>query len=226
MIYKLLAILIATVSGSVHCAAMCGGLSLAVGPDARMQVRYQFSRLASYVLLGGIAGFAGSRVGMTDSIRGWGLAVGSVFSIYLMASGFHLYRHGRPLEGAGILMRVFRKGHERVIRFVNPGPRAIVFGLLTPFLPCGWIFTAVLLAVNAGSASWGMAIFAAVWMGSLPVLVAGPSLLRAGSGRIGARGRRFVAIAMVAAGFFSLAQRFHSMESAEKGSGPETLICR
>ena len=225
MIFKVLAILIATLSGSVHCGAMCGGLSLTVGPNAALQVRYQFARLFSYLIIGFLSGILGSKIAPPESVHRMALIAGGVVSLYLIASGFRLFWSGRPLEGAGDFFGLFRGFQEKAIQVQDPGVRAWVFGGLTPFLPCGWIFTALLLSLNSGSSIFGMFVFFAVWLGSLPILIAGPSLLRLGLRRFGARGRKWIAIAMVCAGFFSLFERFQVFEFSDSGHVQSELIC-
>jgi sulfite exporter TauE/SafE len=226
MIFKVLAIFIATLSGSVHCGAMCGGLSLTVGPNARLQVRYQFSRFFSYLVFGFMAGLLGSKFDPPNSMNIAALIAGSMVSIYLMASGFNLFREGRPLEGAGYFFPIFKRFHHHIIAISEPRDRALLFGLITPFLPCGWIFTAFLLSLNSGDPVFGGMVFFAVWLGSLPVLVAGPSLLRVGMSRVGGRGRKWVAIAMIFAGFFSLFHRFQMTRMLESSEGQSEMICR
>ena len=79
MIGAALAILTASLLGSVHCAAMCGGFvcmySSGVGRDAatlRSHALYNVGRLVSYVLLGALAGALG--VGLTHAGNAAGVA--------------------------------------------------------------------------------------------------------------------------------------------------------
>jgi sulfite exporter TauE/SafE len=209
VIYKVLAVLIATSSGSLHCGAMCGGLSLAAGSSPRLQFLYQGTRLVSYLLFGFLSGWAGERFLDPGDFELLALLSGAVLSGWLVFSGIHLFFRGRPLEwgaGFGVPMRVF---HSRRFSRASGTLRAAMIGALTPLLPCGWLMNAIFLAANSGSAWTGALIFGAVWVGSLPVLVLGQSLVRAGGGLLQARGRRAVAIIMILAGFFSVYQRIH-----------------
>ena len=64
----------------------------------------------------------------------------------------------------------------------RPRTRALVIGLLTGLLPCGWLYAFVVTAAGTGSRSRGAALMAVFWLGTLPVM-AGP-----GRGRRRARG--------------------------------------
>jgi sulfite exporter TauE/SafE len=224
MIFKVLAVLIATFSGSVHCGAMCGGLSLAAGPSPALQFRYQGSRLISYVLIGFIAGWFGSRVTVPAAVPELSVVAGILLSGFLVASGVRLLWSGRPLEGFGVLSGLLGFLSERTLATFGPGRRAIAVGLMTPLLPCGWLLTALVLALASGGPLWGALIFFAVWAGSVPVLAAGPALARLGLRRFGPRGRRWVALAMIGAGFFSLHHRLESGPIHDPGTS--SVLCR
>ncbi len=224
MIFKVLAVLIATLSGSVHCGAMCGGLSLAVGPSPALQFRYQASRLVSYLAIGFLAGWFGGAVTAPDGIPELSLAAGILLSFFLVASGLHLLWRGRPIEGGGVWSRFLCFLNERTLALLGPNHRAVAVGLLTPLLPCGWLLTALILAMGSGNALWGVLIFLAVWAGSVPVLTAAPVVARHGLRRFGARARKWVAVAMIGAGFFSLHQRLDSHPADH--SGAPSVLCR
>jgi sulfite exporter TauE/SafE len=209
MIYKILAVLIATSSGSLHCGAMCGGLSVSVGSGLLLQSCYQGARLISYLLMGFISGWVGAEFFDSESLEGIAIFSGVVLSGWLVASGLHLFFKGRPLEWsrAGVFpFRIF----SAYPLLATPGMiRAAVFGALTPLLPCGWLMTAFVLSVNSGSQWVGAAIFGAVWAGSLPVLLLGQSIFRMGAGWFQTGGRRWVALVMIFAGIVSVYQRLN-----------------
>ncbi|MBU6153013.1 MAG: sulfite exporter TauE/SafE family protein [Bdellovibrionales bacterium] len=207
MTYKLLALLIATLSGSIHCGAMCGGLSLSVGPNRRLQSIYQGARLLAYLGLGAIAGFGGAALFDRDMLA-WITAGGAmILAFYLVLSGVHLFFRGRPMEFVPafltpILVRITRRTNA-----FHPASRAFLTGILTPFLPCAWLLTSVILAVNSGNAGMGALILFSVWLGSLPALIAGPSFFRFLTRKFQERGRKAIAALMILAGLFSVMER-------------------
>jgi hypothetical protein len=52
------------------------------------------------------------------------------------------------------------------------GVRALLTGLLTTLLPCGWLYVFVATAGGTGSVAGGMALMALFWLGTVPALLA------------------------------------------------------
>jgi sulfite exporter TauE/SafE len=224
MTYKLLALLIATLSGSIHCGSMCGGLGLSVGPDRKLQSVYQGARLLAYLLLGALAGGAGTML-LSHDLLDWVAAISSfLLSVYLIFSGVYLLKRGRPVEiGSWILSPlvpgILKRGHA-----FSPFKRAFLIGMFTPFLPCAWLMTSVVLAVNSGSTGTGALILLAVWLGSLPALIAGPAAFRHLVNNVHQRGRQVIAVLLVVTGLFSVFYRANHGSSHDprmtQDSGP------
>jgi hypothetical protein len=53
-----------------------------------------------------------------------------------------------------------------------PIVRAVVVGLLSGVLPCGWLWAFVVTAAGTGTALGGVAVMAAFWAGTVPLLLA------------------------------------------------------
>lgn len=188
------AVFVASLLGSLHCAAMCGGIvALCVGVDGapgttgsgggasggrrvfRMQAAYSIGRLLTYSALGGVAGAVGAAFDLGGSLLGvsQAAAIGAgalmiMFGLaaFLRISGFKLTcaRLPRPLNN--IFQRAFRAAATR-----PGGQRAFLIGLLTGFLPCGWLYAFVIAAAGTGSAAMGALTMAVFWSGTLPVMV-------------------------------------------------------
>lgn len=217
-----LAILAASVLGSLHCAGMCGAfLALAVaGPDAprpswashaTLQSAYHLGRLVTYAILGALAGALGSVVDLGGSMVGLQriaalLAAVTIIGFgvvtLLRVSGARLPR--LPLPPA--LQRLSLSGHRRAMN-LPPLARAGAIGLLTTLLPCGWLYAFVVTAAGAGSAAAGALAMAAFWVGTLPVMVSLGAGLKAATGRFGARIPAFTAAALIVVGVLSIAGR-------------------
>jgi hypothetical protein len=58
------------------------------------------------------------------------------------------------------------------VRDQSPAVRALVTGLVTTLLPCGWLYTFVATAGGTGSALRGALIMATFWAGTLPMMLA------------------------------------------------------
>jgi sulfite exporter TauE/SafE len=165
------AVLAAAAAGLVsapHCAAMCGPLALAAcdAPDRaaswRAGARYGLGRLTSYVVIGAVAGAAGSglvRVLRDEGLQRW---VSLAVAAGLALAAWRVLRL-RPPAALVTLRRA---------RSATRVP-AVVLGLLTGLLPCGALASGLLIAAGAG-AWWGgaasMAVFA---LASAPGRLAG-----------------------------------------------------
>ena len=234
----LLAVFVASLLGSLHCAGMCGPLmacavsvtgreTVALGPGfdgghrwgqwarhAWLQVGYHVGRLVGYALLGGVAGGVGALLDLGSTLSGLQpvaavLAGGVMVVIGLAAlcrvSGW-LDRWMNAAAGLGSLGR-WAQG---VALRVNAGPRAWGIGLLTPLLPCGWLYAFVLTAAGTGGVWSGAAVMGVFWLGTLPVLVGLGLGLQGAFGLAGWKlpwVQQVAAVAVIALGLFTLSGR-------------------
>src|SRR6185369_12475491 len=138
--------------GSLHCAAMCGPLMLALpvppGGPARFvvgRIIYQLGRIATYCLLGVVAGLVGKSI-YVAGFQQWlsitlGLAVLGGFliskKVALSAPVVRLIAKLKFAMAAQLRRRSFRS--------------LALLGLLNGLLPCGLVYVAVAGAVSRGS---------------------------------------------------------------------------
>jgi hypothetical protein len=90
---------------------------------------------------------------------------------------------------------------------LRPLPRALVIGLLTALLPCGWLYAFAIIAAGAGSAVWGAAVMAAFWAGTVPVLVSLGVGVQALTGALGRRLPLATALILVVLGLYTVGDR-------------------
>jgi sulfite exporter TauE/SafE len=187
--------------GGPHCVAMCGAACAGIGQAAgdrstRALVTFQFSRMLGYSLLGALA--AGSVQGLawmgthTAVIR----PVWTMFHVAALLLGAVLIWQARQpawIESMG--RNVWRKARPALARM---GPRApVVLGVAWALMPCGLLYSALLVA--SLSASWweGAAIMALFAFGTSVSLTAGPwLLLRLRQARSGAWAIRLAGLAL------------------------------
>lgn len=138
------------ITGSLHCAGMCGPLALLAG--GRGLPLYLVGKTSSYILLGALAGALG------HSVLGFGagarvLAVGA--GILLVIAGLHSLGAIRDsMVGAGLLARaagaiasVAGQGHAG----------KLVLGTANGFLPCPMTYAFVAMAAATASPIQGAA---------------------------------------------------------------------
>jgi sulfite exporter TauE/SafE len=182
------AVFVASLLGSLHCAGMCGGvLALCFGLEGERRgcawvthAAYHGGRGATYVLLGALAGSAGAVFDLGGARLGFPRAAAVLAGILMIGCGAMtlIRRRGAPRRagcgsagGAGAkLAAVFRRGMVAVIDR-PPAQRALLIGLLTGLLPCGWLWAFVATAAGTGGAATGALAMAVFWSGTLPVMV-------------------------------------------------------
>lgn len=179
------AVLLASLVGSLHCAAMCGGFAAAVpvagahgGPGAQRWATfaYHLGRGLGYVALGALAGLLGAgaqglgqMVGLqrVASVVTGGLLVVLAGATLWNGSGkqpglVQLRRTPSPSRVAGLFARILRRGGIAA---------AGGLGIATVALPCAWLWSYVLVAAGSGSLPGGVAVMIAFWLGTLPALL-------------------------------------------------------
>lgn len=189
------------VAGGPHCVAMCGaacaGISRAAGErGAQALWTFQLSRMLGYALFGAFA--AGSVQGLA-----WlGTNTAVLRPVWTM---FHV---AALLLGAALIWRARQPAWidqlgQTVWRKVRPGlsglgQRApLVLGMAWALMPCGLLYSALLVASLSASALEGAAIMALFSAGTSLSLTAGPwLLLRLRGGRSGAWGIRLAGVAL------------------------------
>ncbi len=172
--------------GSVHCIGMCGGimgaLTVGIAPasaQARARaiayaVAYNVGRITSYGVAGGVAGWLGTQFYglLASSLAHWvALATAGAF---MVALGLYLTGWTRvlaPIERAGgVLWRRIEPVARRLLPVRSVG-RAVGLGLLWGWLPCGLVYSALVLALASGDPVLGALFMIAFGLGTLPMVL-------------------------------------------------------
>jgi len=181
--------------GGPHCVAMCGaacaGISRAAGERSTSALlTFQFSRMLGYAMFGALA--AGSVQGLawlgtnTAVLR----PVWTMFHVAaLLLGGVLLWQARQPAWIESLGQNVWRKARPVLGRL---GPRApVVLGVGWALMPCGLLYSALLVASLSANALEGAVVMALFSIGTSVSLTAGPWLLLrlrgAGSGAWGIR---------------------------------------
>jgi len=164
--------------GSLHCAAMCGPLMLALpvppGGPARFvvgRIIYQLGRVATYCLLGVAAGLVGKSIFLAGLQRS--LSIGLGVAILL---GFLLSKKVSLSAPVVRLVATLKTAMSAQLQRRNLRSLAVL-GMLNGLLPCGLVYVAMAGAVARGTLR--DAIFFMAWfgLGTLPTML-GISLSR------------------------------------------------
>ena len=187
---------VAGLTGSGHCALMCGPLACAgLAGDARQRWRaaaaWQVARVAAYgavgAALGGLGrGAVAALAAPAARALPWLMVAGLLFA------GLEVGRRLPPLPGLSRIPRVLARFGERftgparteigvpggarrgTVREPSRGSglivRAALRGAATPFLPCGLLYGAFIMALAGGGVAGGAMIMIAFALGALPAL--------------------------------------------------------
>ena len=173
---------VAGLIGSTHCLGMCGGLSglfamhastAGINRQLPMALVYNAGRLLSYTGLGLIVAMLGEQLvdlvpelagpvrltaGLIMILVGLQIAFQWRFLGLIENAGARLWKHISPLAG-GLLPVVSL-------------PRALGLGLLWGLLPCGLVYSVLLIAATSGEAAYGAATMLAFGAGTTPAMLA------------------------------------------------------
>ena len=167
---------------------MCGGLVLLAGTSQPSpyigQLFYHAGRGLAYVFLGAVAGGVGNLAlnALTPRLGITVLSCAIIFLLLLLAwKEFFKQSKGEPL------VHSIGKSKSVSSLFSKISSHPLILGIITIFLPCGWLYSFVVLALSSSQAILGAKIMLAFWLGTLPILFLAGTLfeksLRKFSGR-------------------------------------------
>ncbi len=174
------AVLLASFVGSLHCVGMCGPFALwATGGDGKVTTitAYHIGRLTTYLSAGLAAGLLGTAVQIGGGFAGFQSLAAQVAGGLLILIGLWRLMRMFPLLKS---RTVTAKGHSWIARLLHnakpliadrtPAGRGYLVGLLTTWLPCGWLYLFVLIAAGTGDVILSLTVMFAFWAGTLPAL--------------------------------------------------------
>jgi sulfite exporter TauE/SafE len=190
--------------GSVHCIGMCGPLAFAIPVTQNNwwwivadKILYNIGRILSYTFLGFLIGFLGRQLWLSGLQQGLSLLSGGLiimaglsrlFKIHLFGSRFSTLLLS-PVNRLLSYALKHRAGH-------------LCIGVLNGFLPCGFVYLAMVGAVNTPSPSTAVAYMFWFGLGTFPLML----IATVGAGYIGPllrrRINRMMPYLMVCLGFW------------------------
>lgn len=171
---------------TIHCIGMCGGIIGALSLSLPVEIRnhkprlfifvttYNIGRLLSYTLAGLIAGAVGTGVLASTGfdqghaiLRYIGVAMMVAIGIYLAGWLPQL----AIIEKIGVPLWQKLEPIGRKLLPVASLPKALAYGLIWGWLPCGLVYFVLIWALTAGDALRGALIMLAFGLGTLPTLI-------------------------------------------------------
>lgn len=180
----LLAALLLGLAAGGHCVVMCGGISAALGlateraangrPRLRFVVGYQVGRVLAYVLvalaLGGALGALADTLAAEAVRHALRVVAAAALAVAALVAFGRLRDVGTGFVGRRIWPKVAPLGR----RFlpVTTLPRALGFGMVWGFMPCGFVYTVLTLAALQLDALGAAATMLMFGLGTVPAMLA------------------------------------------------------
>ncbi len=172
---------------TIHCVGMCGGIIGALSLSLPAQIRsdrpqmlafvttYNIGRIFSYSLAGLVAGAIGTgvlaSVGFDQGhtiLRAIGVAMMIAIGLYLAGWLPQL----AVVERMGVPVWKKLEPIGRRLLPVATLPKALAYGVIWGWLPCGLVYFVLVWALTAGNAVQGALTMLAFGIGTLPTLLA------------------------------------------------------
>ena len=172
---------------TIHCVGMCGGIIGALSLSLPAEIRsnrprmlmfvgtYNIGRILSYSLAGLVAGAIGTGV-LASAGFDQGHAVLRVVGVAMMVA-IGLYLAGwlpqlAIVEKIGVPVWKKLEPIGRRLLPVASLPKALAYGLIWGWLPCGLVYFVLIWALTSGNALQGALTMLAFGLGTLPTLLA------------------------------------------------------
>lgn len=171
--------------GGVHCIGMCGGIvsafSLAAGRSSgnsnallKKNVFYNLGRISSYTIAGMMAGALAGDMRTWANVTAWQSSAYVLMNVMLIALALYLMDVWHGLTYLEKLGQFSWKKIKPLTRFFIPADtscKLFLLGCVWGWLPCGMVYSVLLVAMLSSSAVQGASIMFAFGLGTLPMLL-------------------------------------------------------
>lgn len=182
----LITALVVGLLGGIHCLGMCGGVvgALTFGVDVKIQksrfrmtlfqFAYNLGRIVSYVIIGAAFGYLGMALGSLATFLPAQQLLQLVAGLFMIALGLYLAGWWFGIVavekvGQGLWKRV--QPYANKLTPIHTLPQAWLYGLVWGWLPCGLVYSMLIMAMSAGGALEGALVMLAFGLGTLPNLL-------------------------------------------------------
>lgn len=168
--------------GSAHCFGMCGGISglfavNAAAASLKTQVpraiAYNVGRVLTYALLGTAVALLGKSI--VDSIPTLAAPVRLASGLLIILIGMQVAFNWRilaPIENVGAKLWHKVAPTAKGLLPVQSAAQALVLGLIWGLLPCGLVYSVLLLAASTTDPLGGSVVMLAFGLGTMPAMIA------------------------------------------------------
>lgn len=172
--------------GGVHCLGMCGGvvgtLTFNLSPQHQLsqwrmlpyQLAYNLGRISSYVIAGALIGLLAASLSSLVPFLPFQQALQVFAGVFMIALGLYLagwWAGVVQVERLGGALWKRLQPYTQKLTPVTSLHQAWLYGLVWGWLPCGLVYSVLIMAFSAASASQGALIMLAFGLGTLPNLM-------------------------------------------------------
>ncbi|MCR9064575.1 MAG: sulfite exporter TauE/SafE family protein [Cytophagales bacterium] len=162
--------------GSLHCAGMCGPLTLLLPSDKKKypvffsgRLLYNLGRIATYAALGLVVGLVGQQSSLFVSRNALSIGMGVLILAFILIpdkwlNDFRIYQWMAGYTNR--LKAAFKRNFKEHYFFGQ-----LVFGFLNGLLPCGLVYAALAGSFIQLDALQGAAYMALFGLGTLPMML-------------------------------------------------------
>jgi uncharacterized protein len=171
---------------TVHCVGMCGGILTAMmfaGPETEQKnklkifnrsLAYNSGRISSYSIAGLLSGLLGMQFTSLFQNSNAHLILQSIAALVLIGLALNILGvlpFKKVTESFGMIVWKRIQPLGKHFYPVNSLSRAFLLGLFWGWLPCGLVYSALLLSLSAGTPVNGMLIMFFFGLGTLPAML-------------------------------------------------------
>jgi len=165
--------------GSGHCIAMCGGIasSLQLASNKRQtwlySLAYNSGRALSYMLAGALVAGVSSQFATQNSA--FALFLSFLAGVFMLLVGVYIMRLAATLQwleklGKTLIWQHLIKLNKYLMPIDSP-LKALGYGALWGWLPCGLVYSALTWAMTSGTAINGALVMLAFALGTFPAMI-------------------------------------------------------
>jgi sulfite exporter TauE/SafE len=165
--------------GSGHCIAMCGGIagSLQLAGNKRQTLVYSFAynlgRAASYMVAGALVAGISSEFAKQSSA--FSLTLSFIAGLFMVLMGVYVMRIGATLQWLEKMGKTLIWQHivklNKYLMPINSPYKALGYGALWGWLPCGLVYSALTWAMTSPSALDGALVMLCFALGTFPAMI-------------------------------------------------------
>ena len=140
-----------------------------VATDRKKNILYHAGRLVGYIGLGAIAGLLGSSFFNSSILHSFQIMASLFIGIFFCWMAYRIWKK-ESIHFSIVPMAVLNRLQNWSLRQKLVSP-ALMIGLISALLPCGWLHTFVLAALALHSPLQGSLLLFSFWLGTVPLLV-------------------------------------------------------